>query len=361
VLANILTPVLRELRDSLCERARGGGLLVISGFKVADREELLRSYQSRGLRCGPRWNAAGGAPRCSPALPNPRPPRLEDPNLRRTSLEGSVCPAKESEIVSMPSRVTLVLAGAVGLLLAAGFYFQSQLALALWPLPASRLSNIFIASILCAAAAPVIWIGLSGERAALAGGGLNFAVTYGGIALFYFRRSDAPSLARLGAASGVVAAICLLIFAVNHSRPFRESGPTPPLVRGSFALFSVILALVGGSLVLRRPHVFPWPISPETSVIYGWIFLGAMCYFVYALRRPRWGNARGQLLGFLAYDLVLIGPYLALLRTVKPDLRLNLIVYIAVIAYSGLLAIYFLFLDPRTRFVRARAEVSYSG
>jgi hypothetical protein len=46
---------------------------------------------------------------------------------------------------------------------------------------------------------------------------------------------------------------------------------------------------------------------------------------------------------------VLIGPCLAFFRTVKADLRLNLILT-AVIVYSALLAIYYLFVRRETRF-----------
>ncbi len=80
------------------------------------------------------------------------------------------------------------------------------------------------------------------------------------------------------------------------------------------------------------------------SVIYGWVFLGASAYFLYGVLRPSWQSAQGQLLGFLAYDLVLIQPFVAHLGNIKPEHRLSLIVYLAVIIYSGLLALYFLIL-----------------
>jgi len=81
-------------------------------------------------------------------------------------------------------------------------------------------------------------------------------------------------------------------------------------VRYSFAGFGLALLLAGTALVMVRRNIFPWPLSPENSVFYGCIFIGAMCYFLYGLVYPYWANARGQLLGFLAYDLVLIGPFL---------------------------------------------------
>jgi hypothetical protein len=79
------------------------------------------------------------------------------------------------------------------------------------------------------------------------------------------------------------------------------------------------------------------------------IFLGDAFYFLYGLFRPRWGNALGQLLSFLAYDLVLIVPFVLLFDTVKPDRMFSLIVYTAVLIYSGGLAIYYLLINPQTR------------
>ena len=112
----------------------------------------------------------------------------------------------------------------------------------------------------------------------------------------------------------------------------------------------ILLTLVGGALVLHKANIFPWPLDPQQSVLYGWIFLGAACYFLYALLKPAWSNAQGQLLGFLAYDLVLIVPFLNHFATVKADLRINLIVYTSVLIYSGSLATYYLFINPATRF-----------
>ena len=102
-------------------------------------------------------------------------------------------------------------------------------------------------------------------------------------------------------------------------------------------------------MILHKP-VFPWDLNPDSSVVFGCIFLGDAFYFLYALLRPRWGNAFGQLLSFLAYDLVLIVPFLLLVNTVKPDHMLGLIIYIAVLVYSGGLAVYYLFIDSQTVF-----------
>jgi hypothetical protein len=261
-------------------------------------------------------------------------------------------------------RVALVCSGIGALLLAAGFFLQSTWATNLWPLPASRLSNIFVSSILAAEAAPVIWIGLTGELGAIPGGAINLAVTYSAIAVFALRVSTRGSadgtMVRFGIASAVLASVSLIILACTRNFPLHDTRATPLPVRISFALFALVLLLVGAALALERPNIFPWQLSAETSVIYGWIFLGAMCYFAYALARPYWGNACGQLLGFLFYDLVLIEPYLKHFQSVKPQLRLNLIIYTTVIIYSGLLAIYYVFVhrETRTKLSRWRKELA---
>ena len=89
------------------------------------------------------------------------------------------------------ARTILVIVGLIDLVIAAGFFFQQPWATAFWPLPDTPLSYAFIAAILAGGAAPLIWIGLSGEFAALAGYGLSFGIIYAGMGLsallFYLR------------------------------------------------------------------------------------------------------------------------------------------------------------------------------
>jgi hypothetical protein len=122
----------------------------------------------------------------------------------------------------------------------------------------------------------------------------------------------------------------------------------PLLVRVSFGFFIASLIFSGSALIFRLP-IFPWALNPDSSVIFGCIFIGDAFYFLYSLLYPRWHNALGQLLSFLAYDLVLIIPFLLLFKTVKPEYMLNLIVYVAVLVYSGAIAVYYLFINSKTR------------
>ena len=81
------------------------------------------------------------------------------------------------------AKTALIIVGTLDLVLAAGFFFQQAWATAFWPLPDTPLSYAFIAAILAGGAAPLIWVGLSGEIAALAGYGLSFGIMYAGMGL----------------------------------------------------------------------------------------------------------------------------------------------------------------------------------
>jgi hypothetical protein len=52
----------------------------------------------------------------------------------------------------------------------------------------------------------------------------------------------------------------------------------------------------------------------------------------------------------------LIVPFIQHFKTVRPDLWVNLVIYVAVIAYSGGLALYYLFVKRETRLRRRRVE-----
>lgn len=147
----------------------------------------------------------------------------------------------------------------------------------------------------------------------------------------------------------------LILLALSIRVPIRDTRTQPRLVRYSFIFFIIALIIVGGGLVLKIPNILPWVITPEGSVLYGWMFLGAMVYFIYAVVRPSWGNSAGQLIGFLAYDVVLIIAFITRFQApIPPEFLSGHILYTLVVSYSGLLAIYYLFINPSTRMIGAR-------
>jgi hypothetical protein len=248
---------------------------------------------------------------------------------------------------------TLLALSALAAALAVGFFLQMPWATGLWPWPTSRLSNLFIAAMLAASAGALVWVAFSEEMAAIRGGAIDLGVTYGGMAAFSFavyaaqpERSGTLAYAMVCSA---LAALALALLWTTRASDFRDMRPTPGFVRLSFAVFVIGLVLAGGGLVLRVGNIFPWPLSAEQSALYGWMFLGSACYFLYGVINPRWANAKGQLIAFLAYDVVLIVPFVKHFGTVRPDLKINLILYTIVLTYSGLLAVYYLFVNGETR------------
>jgi hypothetical protein len=121
-----------------------------------------------------------------------------------------------------------------------------------------------------------------------------------------------------------------------------DAPPIPTLVRWSFWLFAAALLATGLALVRATPHVFPWPLKPDSSLLYGCMFLGLAVNYGYVALRGIWADAQVSLLGFLVYDLVLIGPFGRHFARALPDHRTSLALYTIVLVYSAALAAYYL-------------------
>jgi hypothetical protein len=259
----------------------------------------------------------------------------------------------------MPLRLGLIAAGLASLVLTLGFVEQVPWAVDLWPWETSRLSYIFIASILAAIAMPVLWIGISGELAAMRAGAIDLAITYGGAFVYLLTLlgdDGQPELWPYVVVFGLGCLAMIVTFAGERYTEWRDRRPMPTPVRLSFAAFAVMLIGAGAALVLKA-DIFPWALDDESSVMFGLIYLGAAAYFITGVVDPRWPNAAGQLIGFLAYDLVLIGPFVDRFGEVEGGELTSLIVYTAFVVYSGMLAAYYLFAAPSTRLGTGRATL----
>ncbi len=247
-------------------------------------------------------------------------------------------------------RVIMVVAAILSLGLGLGFYVQLSWAVKLWPWPDSYLSYVFLSSYATAIGGGVLWVALSGSLAAAKGGCINLAVASAGIAAYSLQVAQGDTGVLALGIFGVVAFLgCVALFWLLRRVPMQDSRRAPLPVRISFVIFIIMLVFAGVSLVMKSPNIFPWALRPESSVTFGWAFLGAACYFAYSLLSPRWDNTGGQLLGFLGYDLILIVPFLRHFANVPPGHAASLIVYVIVIIYSGALAVYYLFINRSTR------------
>ena len=256
------------------------------------------------------------------------------------------------------AKIALTVVGVIDLMLAAGFFFQQSWATAFWPLPDTPLSYAFIAAILAGGAAPLIWIGLSGDFAALPGYGLSFGIMYAGMglsALLFYLRDQNPSLAVFALVMGILAVTGGILF--MRTRHSTQGGQqTPRIVIYAFMAEVLVLAAAGILLILKVPNTLPWNLSPESSVLYGWVFLGLAFYYLYAVLNPKWTHAQGPLLGFLIYDLVLFSPLFARFGNLQPEHVGGQVAASLIIIFSAALGVYYLFANPATR-LRARTEM----
>ncbi|MFN8529532.1 MAG: hypothetical protein U0670_13045 [Anaerolineae bacterium] len=257
-------------------------------------------------------------------------------------------------------RLGLGISGIALALAAVAFYFRWPVVAHIWPWPGdaytpsmSPLSFYFLSSIAAAVAAPLLWIVLTNKLHAAVPGAIDLLVTFTGLTVFMVQSYAADSANSNLLISAVVmgggAVFSAVVLFSGRNVPLHDARPLPLLVRLSFYLFILALTVVGGAMVLKIPNIMPWTLSIEAQIVYGWAFLGAAVYFLFAVLNPRWENAAGQLIGFLAYDVVLILPFIRHFSDVLPQHRLSLIIYTAVVVYSALIAIYFLFLHKPTR------------
>lgn len=249
------------------------------------------------------------------------------------------------------AKVALIVTGLIQLVLAIGFFFQQAWATSLWPVPDTRLSYAFIAAILAGGAAPLIWAGLSGELASLAGYGMSFGIMYAGMgisALLFYLRDQNPALSWFALVMGLLAVLGGMMF-MRTRHLAKNSQPTPPIVIYAFVAEVLVLAGAGILLILKVPNTLPWNLSPESSVLYGWVFLGLAFYYLYAVLNRQWIHALGPLLGFLVYDLVLFSPLFARFGNLQPEHILGQVAASIIIIFSAALGVYYLFINPATR------------
>jgi hypothetical protein len=216
--------------------------------------------------------------------------------------------------------------------------------------PSTPLTNQFLGAVAQANAAAALWIGWSGEIAAFSGAGLTIIAVSAGVAVGHLNaptlRGDDAAVA-VGAFGAIVMTGLLAWWTARLT--YRDQRSMPRYVRVAFVVFVVVLVGAGLPIAFAVPNVLPWKLGPNGQAMVGWIFLADALYFAYGALRPRWANAVGQLLAFLAYDIVLILPMVAHFGNVDPAQSASLIGYVGVLVVSAAIAIYAFTIDPRTR------------
>jgi hypothetical protein len=248
--------------------------------------------------------------------------------------------------------------GMGALALALAYLFAPEAVAFTWPYPITRLTFVFLAALSAAFAAPLLWVAWTGELGGLYGVGVDLALAFAGVMVGLVvlgagvRPLPPVSFAIYGLAT--VAGVWLAL--IGRRRPMKDARPMPRAVRSAFWAFAALLVTAALLLISRVPDVLPWQIDQDSASLVGWIFLGSAAYFVVAARRGARREANGPLLAFLAYDVVLIVPFTEHFATVRPEHRLGLVVYVAVLVVSSILAIAFLTVEMQAR-KGARASI----
>ncbi len=257
-------------------------------------------------------------------------------------------------VFSLLARILLIVTAIVLLVIGAGFFLGNADAIALWPWPDVRLSYVFIAAVLAAIGVSVLWIGLGGELAAVRGGALNFTVVYSVLAvsllLFGESISEIISVKSVLTLAIISVLISMMLFLLVSNSDYNDQRPVPRSLHAFMLMVFLVLTVVGVMLITRYGAIFPWSLAPQTSVAFGCVFLGAAAYFLYGFIEPVLGNVKGQLIGLLACNVVLLAPLLQYIDRANPENQLSLIVTIALLIAGALLSLYFLLIHPGTRF-----------
>jgi hypothetical protein len=249
-------------------------------------------------------------------------------------------------------RAALIVLGLVTLVAAAGLSLRIAPFTEIWPLADSVVVERFLGAYMAGIGASLLWIGVSGELGVAVAGAISLTIVYAGLALTWLTLP-------LGAAAPQLRPIALLciVGAVVSARlalwfrrfPIRDAQLLPRPVYISFVVFVLLLAFVGVAVQVGLPYSYPVTLGSAAAALIGCSFLGSAAYFLYGLMFPVWGNVRAPLWGFLAYDLALIVPLVSRLGAVDAAHRPALVAYVAVLVFSGALAIYYLLIAPATR------------
>jgi hypothetical protein len=241
-------------------------------------------------------------------------------------------------------RTSLFTSASGLLIIGYGFWQKAAWAIALWPWPDGPLSYLFISSMLLAEGATMAWLFATMELNAARGGSLGFAAMNTGIStytVYLYGQRHQSLLLGWAVVCGILAIGALALFAIGAKYEHRDVRPSPLVVRISFLVFSAALFTATAMLLARMPIVFPWPLNPDSSVMFGFLFLASAIYFFDGWFRPSAANAFGQLLGFLVYDIVLIPPYLRHWSKALGGFRVSLVIYLIVLLWSASLALWF--------------------
>ena len=216
----------------------------------------------------------------------------------------------------------------------AGLFFLMLGMLFMWgtpTIPTFWLNLYLIGATLTAYSIPTLWIGITRTYRALVGGALSLLVSFGGMGIYLLRLG----IIQVGQFCLYIAILSLWFFFLGYRKPKRKAEHLPTTTQWLLAFALTISLLEGLYLVVPLPGHFPWLLTPEISVLYGWVLIGGAFFFGWSLVQPIWENGYPVLYALIAYDLLLIGPLLSLLKAPSEVAVIPLFLWFAIVAVAG--------------------------
>jgi hypothetical protein len=271
------------------------------------------------------------------------------------------------------TQYILILSGLAFTILAVGFIARIPWTVSLLPLHFDTTYNdtlgfMFIASMVSAWGVSSIYIGATGKIAPAFTTLINYILVFGGLGILYLQLSlqntnsvNQSALSVMGIFSILIALFSAYWLWLLRNTAVSNPIPMPKTLRRAIGVMTLFVGITSMSLIVFKYNILPWDGTTIFGIVYGWLFVGTGAALLYALVRNKWEIVAAQLLGFLAYDLVLIPPFIDFFSQVRPDKLPGLIMYFCFVVGSAILAIYYLFFDVRTRITLLSDPVSSSS
>ncbi len=181
--------------------------------------------------------------------------------------------------------------------------------------PTSWIDGYLLGATFTAYAIATLWIASTQTYKALLGAGIAATLTFGGSGLYLLQLSKKmPALQMEGEAILYLSVLSLWLFFLGLKVSHRKPDSLPVSLQSLFGLVFTFALLEGLHLVLPSPAHFPWLLTPEFSVLYGWVLIGGSLFFGWALVQATWENAYPLLYGLVFYNALMIGPYFGMLK-----------------------------------------------
>jgi hypothetical protein len=200
-----------------------------------------------------------------------------------------------------------------------------------------------------------LYIGATGKLAPAVTSAINYMLVFGGTGILYlqlyFQGADSasqPMLIVIGVFSLLVALISIFLFLSVRDIPVSDPTPMPKALRIAVMVITLFVGMTSVSLIVFKINLLPWGGTTLFGLLYGWLFAGTGASLLYGLVRNKWEIVSAQLLAFLAYDIVLIPPFIDFFNKVQADKLPGFIVYFGFVTGSAIVAVYYLFFDRRT-------------